>query len=320
MTLPVIRRVLQEGHQVGLLVKGPVEKQVAVTLLKGRLDPIVVRQAAGASRLRNFLRIAGEIRAMRPDWILAQANLNPAQFSLLALAAGGKRRIGWKGRLSWLNTTSLVPGGGHKVEETARYLDLMGMTWRAEDLVLGNLLPQGARKDRLAILAPGSGAVEAHKRWPAEKFCRLAALLALDHGYEVRVVGGPEEAPLCAGIADGAGSSSVRSVAGELGIGQVLELLAESTVAVTNCNGVSHLAVATGTPVVGIYGPTNAHKTGPYTQLFRRVSLDLDCAPCYQKGYIQGCGNPVCMMDIPVEDVLAAVLDLASPSGEGTTQ
>ena len=83
--------------------------------------------------------------------------------------------------------------------------------------------------------------------------------------------------------------------------------LGKARVVVANCNAISHMAAVVGTPVVGLYGPTNPLITGPFSEDLTVVSLNKPCAPCYRRGYLTGCGDPVCMTEIPVEMVYREV-------------
>ena len=50
---------------------------------------------------------------------------------------------------------------------------------------------------------------------------------------------------------------------------------------ITNDTGPMHVAAALGKPVVGIFGPTEPARTGPYGQTDRALqSLHLPCVPC----------------------------------------
>jgi ADP-heptose:LPS heptosyltransferase len=62
-----------------------------------------------------------------------------------------------------------------------------------------------------------------------------------------------------------------------------------------------HIAVALGTSVVAIYGPTNPKFTGPYGHNNTVVQVDVPCGPCLLKvcpGY-----EHICMKNITTEDV-----------------
>ena len=104
-------------------------------------------------------------------------------------------------------------------------------------------------------LAPGSGIVESHKRWPAKHFRKLTKMI-LDHSIDMRIalIGSKDEQPLLEEVSGGKERTFIFS---DLGIRQVIGLIAECKCVVCACSGISHLAAAADVPIVGLYGPTN---------------------------------------------------------------
>jgi ADP-heptose:LPS heptosyltransferase len=49
---------------------------------------------------------------------------------------------------------------------------------------------------------------------------------------------------------------------------------------VTNDTGPMHAAAALKKPVVSLFGPTDARRTGPYGQIGQVLRIGLPCAPC----------------------------------------
>jgi ADP-heptose:LPS heptosyltransferase len=77
---------------------------------------------------------------------------------------------------------------------------------------------------------------------------------------------------------------------------------------VTNDSGPMHIAAATGTPVVAIFGPTRPHLQGPFGNEAEVVqNQKLFCLGCN----LTKCpiGNP-CMEDLSVEKVFEGFTDL----------
>ncbi len=76
---------------------------------------------------------------------------------------------------------------------------------------------------------------------------------------------------------------------------------------VTNDSGLMHVAAAAGTPLVAIFGSTDAVATGPFSKNAVVIQKDLPCIPCLKPE----CKSDFrCMEDIGVEEVLAAVQEL----------
>jgi len=103
------------------------------------------------------------------------------------------------------------------------------------------------------VLLPGAG--KANKLWPVERFRELARRI----GPKALAVWGPGERELAEGIgARMAPPTSLRELAW---------LLQNAEVVVGGDTGPLHLADALGTKLVGLYGPTNPRRNGPYRQL-----------------------------------------------------
>lgn len=100
------------------------------------------------------------------------------------------------------------------------------------------------------------------KRWP---FYAEAAKLILKQMPELKFVicGSPNEAPLCEQVANDIGASSAISLAGKTNLSQFATVLRKVNLVLCNDSGGMHLASASGTPVVAMYGLTSPTKTGP---------------------------------------------------------
>jgi heptosyltransferase I len=115
-----------------------------------------------------------------------------------------------------------------------------------------------ARFANRIVLVPGAGKPE--KLWPVERFAELAARI----GGDALVVWGPGEESLARAIgAEVAPATNFRELA---------FVLNRARLVVGADTGPLHLAAALGTPLVGLYGPTDPARNGPYGQLDRVVS------------------------------------------------
>jgi lipopolysaccharide heptosyltransferase I len=107
------------------------------------------------------------------------------------------------------------------------------------------------------VLLPGAGRPQ--KQWPVERFAALAKQL----GSDALVAWGPREEELARAVgAEVAPPTDFR----ELGF-----LLSRARLVVGADTGPLHLAAALGTPLAGLYGPTDPARNGPYGQLDRVV-------------------------------------------------
>jgi heptosyltransferase-1 len=109
-----------------------------------------------------------------------------------------------------------------------------------------------------AVLNPGAG--WGAKRWPVERYAEVATGLAKD-GMGVFINFGPGEETLARAVQSASGGTA-EPIACSLA--QLIALTRRARLFVGGDTGPLHLAAALGVPVVGIYGPTDPARNGPY--------------------------------------------------------
>jgi heptosyltransferase-1 len=109
-----------------------------------------------------------------------------------------------------------------------------------------------------AIVNPGAG--WGAKQWPPQRFGEVAKALAA-HNIKTLVNGSPEEAHLAQEVmaASGGNAYELRCT-----IGQLISVTRHARIFIGGDTGPLHLAASLGIPVVGLYGPTDPARTGPY--------------------------------------------------------
>jgi ADP-heptose:LPS heptosyltransferase len=110
-------------------------------------------------------------------------------------------------------------------------------------------------------------------------------------------------------VADAIGAGGRTLVAaGDLTLPQVAALIERLDVLVAADTGLLHMALALGRPAVALYGMADSRVTGPDPAdgRYRVIQKWRTCDPCYGKA----CPFPLCMQNITVEEVEAAVHDL----------
>ncbi|MCX8455176.1 MULTISPECIES: glycosyltransferase family 9 protein [Paenarthrobacter] len=181
-------------------------------------------------------------------------------------------------------------------------------------------------RSSLVVIHPG--ATDPRRRWPASYFADAAASLAAE-GVQVLVVGDESEKALAQEVVGLAQSKiperdreAVRSVAGELDLGQLAALLDEATVMLASDSGPRHLAQALGTPTVGIFWVGNAFNAGARGRSLHRIHMSwvTKCPRCgadvTQVGWTAPhCGHDDTLIEgIAVADVVQDVRDLTATS------
>jgi len=111
---------------------------------------------------------------------------------------------------------------------------------------------------RHVLINPGAG--WGAKRWPVERYAEVANSL-IGRGFRVVVNAGPGEEALANTIVqetNGAAAPLLCSMA------QLIALTRRVELVIAGDTGPLHLACALGKPVVGIYGPTDPSRNGPF--------------------------------------------------------
>ena len=281
-------------------------------------------------RLRTNSILGETIPALRAQW----SDLRATEFDValdfqgllksaaIALASGARERFGFSGAALrepasrfLLSRTTEVPLQAHVIEKNlALAAGALGIeiprkreSWQfsiavspaheaeAETVALPS-------EGNFAVLNPGGG--WATKLWGAERFASLADELWGRHRLRSIVVHGPGEETLAAEVVGA--SRAGHTEAASLSLKGLVALLRRARVYVGGDTGPTHLAVAAGAPVVGLFGPTEWWRNGsPRRDDICVVRDDITCrSGCHRRS----CGVWVCM-DIEVARVLDAVTE-----------
>lgn len=151
-----------------------------------------------------------------------------------------------------------------------------------------------------AILNPGGGWPT--KLWSIERFGKLADLLWSTYGIASLVTYGPGEEALAEGVRESSVSGKAQPVS--LSLKAFYSLARGARVYVGGDTGPTHIAVAAGAPIVGLFGPTEWWRNGsPRPEDICVERTDIDCrVDCHRRS----CSKWICM-DIEVQRVLEAV-------------
>jgi ADP-heptose:LPS heptosyltransferase len=234
-----------------------------------------------------------------------------------ARASGARRVIGFAGpwrreRLSEVLLgvrVPLSPEPAHVIDKNLallRALDIDAVGQRAFPLppapdearrVAEQIAAHGWRD--FAVLNPGGGWPS--KLWPPASFGALAQGLAA-RGIAPIVAWGPGEK----GLADAVVASSRGTAAPcfATSLLEYAELARRARIVVAADTGPLHLACAVGTPVVGVFGPTDPARNGPFSADDLTVRRHPLCAPCHRRHCDTHDGV---MAAVPPAEVLAAV-------------
>jgi heptosyltransferase-2 len=320
MTIPVIKEIARlKNVKFSITVQSQVEATVIRELCPELSIVFIYLQDIfkETGKLISFLNVIIRIRNLSPDIILTQINVSSAKSSLTSFLSGVKSRVGWKGPFSFLNTLTLIPSGLHRIAENMKSIKILDVDPNKVKIAYPFYQPRNFNSTTLQIndilksnlikiaLSPGSGELYKHKRWPKFNYSQLVNKIFQNHeNILICLLGNEREKLLCNEIMQKIDKKTgAINLAGKTDITEILAILSIVKLTITNCNGISHLACAANSPIIGLYGPTNFNITGPISNNFIPISAGLDCSPCYRRDYQTGCEDPICMEAITVDMV-----------------
>lgn len=245
---------------------------------------------------RGFLKLIEQIRTERFEMAILFQNAFHAAW--MAWCARIPVRIGYEleGRGSLLTDAIPVPSSALYGHQSNYYLHLLFRAGLVEKLApvdrihlniqqgeknwaarqLKNLGLGGPRF--LIGLTPGA-AFGSAKRWLLERYADLADRLIGALNADVLIFGSQAESPLAEEIASMM-EHTPTILAGATNLRQLMALLAQCRLIISNDSGSMHLAAALGLPVVAVFGSTDENATGPVSPLARVVKYPVECSPC----------------------------------------
>ncbi len=234
--------------------------------------------------------------------------------AILAFASGAPRRVGFDHRYAresgaaLLYTQRVMPAGRHKVEHNMCLAESVGARRGTPrfpvvgspeaDAYIASKLAESGLSEFFVISAGGGWR---SKCWPPERFGELHRELARHYAWRGVVSFSPAEKGL---------AEAVRRAAGEpepvllpMDLAQLTALLRRAKFAVGGDTGPLHLACAVGTPVVGLYGPTDPARNGPFSS----SDIVVRNAKPEETSYRRGSEYSPAMLSITIEQVTNAI-------------
>ena len=162
-------------------------------------------------------------------------------------------------------------------------------------------LPPELPQDGLAVLNPGAG--WRSKCWPPENYAVLSDALQEEFSLPVVLNVGPGEESLAREVQNACRLANPQLYFGNLT--GLIGLLRRSRLMVGPDTGPLHLAAALGVPTVGLYGPTDPGRNGPYGRRYKSIRPQ-DAQTSYQHSQAEVSS----MRRIRPEEVLKAIREI----------
>jgi len=257
-TLPAVMS-LRDSYDVSWVVEAPyadlVETVAGVRAIPVRLKRWSPAAILGAGRSVRGFEVAIDFQGLIKSALLARASGAPLRYGF------HRQLVREKPAVLFYNHRIRVDGTKHVVDwnnELAAALTRNPATpqpnWNEFATDAQNRLTRFKGK---IVLVPGAGRLE--KLWPLERFREIAKR----YGDRALVVWGPGELDLAHAIGG--------TMAPATNLRELAFVLKHASVVVGGDTGPLHLADALGTRVVGLYGPTDPRRNGPYGLLSRTI-------------------------------------------------
>lgn len=316
-----IRRLFPEA-KISLLVRPWVRDIYAAAEF---VDEVLDYDKGGAHRgLSGLMRLVYDLKRRRFD--LAILLQNAFEAAWIAWSARIPIRIGYArdGR-GWLLTHACrIDPAVRDLHQAYYYLGILAgaglledRPWERADQPLraglrvreadrlaaeGILRSAGVRPGDIVIgLNPGAYYGEA-KRWFPDRYARAADALAEQYRARVLIFGSAADRRVADEVAAKMARPSV-VLAGRTTLGELMGLIRECSLLITNDSGPMHLAAALDVPQLAIFGSTSEVATGPLSPQATVLKQPADCSPCF----LRRCPTDFrCMTRITVEQVVEA--------------
>ncbi len=164
----------------------------------------------------------------------------------------------------------------------------------------------GLKDKDYIMIAPGSKWET--KRWTPEGFGKLIDMF-IEKGENVVLIGSKEDKEFTEQVLNfSEGTDKVKNLVGQTSLRETFSIIKHGKLLVSNDSAPVHMAVAYGTPVVDIYGPTITdfgfypYRNGKVVEI-----KGLECRPCGLHGHREcPIGTHECMKNITPEMVFEA--------------
>lgn len=295
MALPLVADVHREWPDVHLTVAGRGSVAALFEMVDEVDDVIRLTGGGGAGAIRSAAANARALAAGEFDAAL----LLPNSFLSAWIARQAGIRERWGFRADWRSPllTRALPRPRKPLHQAAYYQALaseLGLVpgqpfahvtvsddgrARAQALLTESGVAAGVR---FVAMAPGAAYGRA-KQWLPERFAELATVLAAERDIRTVVVGAAADAAVCRRI--GARAPGTIDLCAKTDLPALAGVLARAHAVVANDSGAMHLAAATGTHVVAVFGATNEKRTAPLrahaaAPAASVVASNVWCRPC----------------------------------------
>ncbi len=215
----------------------------------------------------------------------------------------------------YLDLVDLFSGRDTEKKERERlvYRDRLAVTPEEKRRVTEKLATAGSGAEDFFIGISPSAAYGTAKQWLPERFGQLIrSILGENKGARILLLGTePERERIEAVIVPlGEEQQRILNLAGRFSLREALVIISLCKGFISNDSGLMHAAAAMRVPTLGIFGPTEPHKTSPLVGDGKKVKVlhhPVECSPCTHR---QCPIDHRCMTAVTVEEAWRALREL----------
>ena len=268
-------------------------------------DKVAFNKLGLTAKLRFLLDFRKELHAKRFDLVIDLQGLFKS--ALVAFLTGCPNRIGYCEMREGSGLVSKAVCGEHSKDHVIeRYLDVaryLGAEVSSIEFPLPNLDKEmvavkeklsaaGMNAGKYVVFVPG--ARWETKEWPPGHYAALADKITTDDTCVV-LAGAPDEREKAGLIEATAETDKIIDLIGKTSLRELAAPISGCEVFISGDTGPLHFAAALKKPLIAMYGPTKADRTGPYgNDKATVITTPASCAGCLKKH----CGDWHCMYDI----------------------
>lgn len=273
----------------------------------------------------NFLSTVSRLRR-RHFPVVYNHHAGPTS-ALLTAAIGAPTRVCWTRRQFSFAYNVLVTDPGDKIHTVEHRIEQFYATGLprgpipaarvypqpdARDAIAKKLAEQGMSPDApYAVIHPGGKYFT--KRWAVPNFIALAQWLKKTQGIEPVFSAGANETEIANELRR---LSRVEFVLMDsLDLRELIALVAGARIFVGNDSGPTHIATATGRPVVAIFGSSSSVHWRPWQTAHRVIQNDFPCNPC-PGDRCYAFAEPRCILSITLAQVQTACDSLLAETAQ----
>jgi ADP-heptose:LPS heptosyltransferase len=166
------------------------------------------------------------------------------------------------------------------------------------------------------VVNPNASDLRLERRWHSENYVLLINKICKEFpDYKIILIGAANEAEYVNRLSSELISEkNVLDSSGKLNIAELLILIANANLVITNDTGPMHIAFALKVKTIALFGPCSPQQYGDNENVVA-IYKNAYCSPCVHEFIIPPCkGDNQCMKKIMVEEVLNSVMSQLDPT------